>query len=367
VQSSTVSDWLGGGRGTQLAAALAGGPGLVLVSLGTNDMRAGASAAPTAELVQRIQQAGAQALWIAPPSMPWEPMAPAVSPWRSQLAQVLERAGARQPFDSTALQIPRAADRIHPTPTGYAAWADAIGSWVPLGVDREPALELPASIYVAGSGWVSVEDTYLPRVVTAENGTALPEALRAQAVAARTYLLFNVRGGGYGTPQKPVPSSQLFQVMGRTASAAAVRACADTRGEVATWRGACITGNYVAGSRWDDFMSPAADGARTEHFVTYNWKKSGADVRPSPLAGPIPANRGCMSQNGAAWCARFLRAPPFDYVGILRVFYGADLVVGSSSTPPPRPSRPKAPSKPGGVPVFFLAGLALRLLDSSRS
>src|SRR4051812_1365223 len=61
-------------------------------------------------------------------------------------------------------------------------------------------------------GWMSLEDAYVPRVCTQENGGADFEALKAQAVAARTYLLRAMRDDpALGTTSKPVGNGEYFQ------------------------------------------------------------------------------------------------------------------------------------------------------------
>ncbi|HZO13758.1 MAG TPA: SpoIID/LytB domain-containing protein, partial [Polyangiaceae bacterium] len=64
--------------------------------------------------------------------------------------------------------------------------------------------EVPLKVYTV-DGWMSLEDEYIPRVCTQENGKAAREALLAQAVAARTYVLRAMRDDPtLGTEKNPI-------------------------------------------------------------------------------------------------------------------------------------------------------------------
>src|SRR4051812_26784275 len=66
--------------------------------------------------------------------------------------------------------------------------ACAPGSGEPAGeLSSKGSDALSDAIYTV-DGWMSLEDEYIPRVCTQENGGAGSAALEAQAVAARTYL-----------------------------------------------------------------------------------------------------------------------------------------------------------------------------------
>src|SRR4029079_6008943 len=58
------------------------------------------------------------------------------------------------------------------------------------------ALEAFCEADVSGSGTLDVENDYIPQVVVCENGGASLEALKAQAVAARTYLYYKLKRQG---------------------------------------------------------------------------------------------------------------------------------------------------------------------------
>lgn len=168
-------------------------------------------------------------------------------------------------------------------------------------------------------------DHYVARVCTQENGAAAFEALKAQAVAARTYVLRAMRDEKpIGTPEKPIPNSQEFQAYAPVASAACGEATRQTRGLVLRYQGRLMVANYVAGARLRDDGTPGDDPTRTEKWVTYNGDRFGSQVIPTPLSRVDRSdNRGCMSQNGADWMAR----RGFDFVRILRFYYGQDAAI----------------------------------------
>jgi hypothetical protein len=169
-------------------------------------------------------------------------------------------------------------------------------------------------------GWLQFEEDYVPRVVTGENGRAHPEALKAQAIASRTYCLRAMQDDPKLGRTTPLINSQKFQVFAKTALPQCVDAVNATRGMVAKHGGRLIIANYVAGAIWKD-GKPGSDPTKTEKWVTYNEGRTGASVQPTRLSSiKRPDNRGCMSQNGADWLARNGRG----YIDILRYFYGAD-------------------------------------------
>lgn len=187
----------------------------------------------------------------------------------------------------------------------------------------QPAGMAPSGLWLAtADGWMDLED-YVARVCTRENGAAAFEALKAQSVAARTYVLRAMRDEApIGTPQKPIPNSQSFQTYAPSPSPACSSATSQTRGLVMRYRGALLIANYVAGARFDDAGQPTSDPTRTEKWVTYNRGRTGTLVIPTPLSRTDRTdNRGCMSQNGADFMAR----RGHDFATILRFYYGDDV------------------------------------------
>lgn len=194
-------------------------------------------------------------------------------------------------------------------------------------VSRVPA-PLPAAhcdVNVEGVGVIDLEEDYLPHVITCENGGAELEALKAQAVAARSVAYYNMETEG------SICDSQGCQVYscGNEPNALAHQAVDETSGMYLSYNDTLTYAFYVAG---DSSVSPPSCvgvDAPTEHWITYNEGRSGTDVEQTEL-GFIHApgdngygqNRGCMGQ----WAARCLENDNgYDYVQILQFFYGADI------------------------------------------
>jgi hypothetical protein len=211
--------------------------------------------------------------------------------------------------------------------------APAAGAWEdPAYQLRTQDLSAMCRVNVAGKGWIDTETDYIPHVVACENGNAPFEALKAQAIAARTYAKFKM-----DVERVAVPDSQAGQVYscGRQPSAEHFRAAQETAGQVLTHNGALIAAFYVSGvmpstsscipSSQDKARANSTD-RRVENHVTYNRGRQGANVLPSSLGHPgNPANRGAMSQNGATCLANAGRRAD----GILRFYYGDDIRVTS--------------------------------------
>ncbi len=183
-------------------------------------------------------------------------------------------------------------------------------------------------VVVDGVGTVSMEDDYLPRVVTCENGGAGPEALRAQAIAARSVAYYAM--ATYGS----ICDSQACQVYtcNHPPSAEAVAAVEATRGQYLSHSGFLTYGFYVAGD--SQTAAPSCVGNEavgTEKWVTYNEGEQGVGVEQTPLGFVHDVgdygygqNRGCMSQ----WGARCLEnALGYDHVDILQAYYGEDIEI----------------------------------------
>ena len=185
-------------------------------------------------------------------------------------------------------------------------------------------LEAFCTAEVLGVGDRDVETDYLAHVVSCENGGADLEALKAQAVSARTYLYFKLETSGSiadGT------SDQVY-TCNRPPGQEHFEAVLDTSGEVLRDAADDVTlaAFYVAGAipSTDDCLPLPSDPdpTNTERFVTYNEGLSGAAVEPSSLGHPgNPRNRGCKSQNGA----HCLAEKGWQHQDILRFYYGEDV------------------------------------------
>jgi len=176
---------------------------------------------------------------------------------------------------------------------------------------------------------VDLEEVYLPGVVQCENGGANLEALKAQAIAARSVAYYAMATDG------TICDSQGCQVYscGNPPTALAVQAVEETSGMYLKYGDILTYGFYVAGD--SGVSSPSCVGtpgaASTEHWITYNDGLSGTDVEQTELGFVHPIgdpgygqNRGCMGQ----WAARCLENDNgYDYVEILQFFYGTDIEI----------------------------------------
>lgn len=105
-------------------------PTLVLVSLGTNDeyMQGAGVVSRQAQKLQallaKLHAAGADVVWIGPPTLP-KPQSNGIVP----MLKATIPASHYFPSD-TALTLPRGPDQIHPTVAGYAGWAGALWQWL---------------------------------------------------------------------------------------------------------------------------------------------------------------------------------------------------------------------------------------------
>jgi len=193
-----------------------------------------------------------------------------------------------------------------------------------------PLPEAFCTITVAGIGELDTEGDYLPHVITCENGGANLEALKAQAIAARSVAYYNMASAG------SICDGQGCQVYSCGAEPQAVhyQAVAETSGLYLSYDATLTYGFYVAGDT--DTAPPSCVGATgsTEHWITYNEGKSGPDVEQTELGfvGPpgFGQNRGCMGQ----WGARCLENNNgYDYDMILRFYYGADIEIPQAPGP----------------------------------
>jgi len=223
-----------------------------------------------------------------------------------------------------------------------------------IGYLRRPVTAF-CSVDVTGKGTKDVETDYLPHVITCENGAADTEALKAQAVAARTYLYYKLQSSGTNS----ICDGQSCQVYTCSAQPQqkhydAVKA---TSGQVLVYSGVVICAFYVAGAKPSTAscvpLSSDSDPTNTEKYVTYNEGKSGSDVTQSTLGWVSPSNkynRGCKSQNGANCLSKAGK----KYPEILHFYYGADAklttATGSCVNPPPPDQGVPPPPPDQGVP-----------------
>ena len=206
---------------------------------------------------------------------------------------------------------------------GCASASDTGAGDEPIGTVVEP-LTAVCSVTVQGVGAKDVEADYLPHVVMCENGAASFEALKAQAVAARTYLYYSLKGASGGT----IADGQNAQVYtcSRAPTEELVKAVAETAGAVLRYEGITIAAFFVAGGKGTPPACVGSSAASTEKYVTYNEGLSGNSIHQTTLGSVNPANkqnRGCMSQNGSDCLAKEGKT----YTEILHFYYGADIAV----------------------------------------
>ncbi len=184
---------------------------------------------------------------------------------------------------------------------------------------KAPLTKSYCSLQVKGKGLKKMEEDYLPHVIACENGDADPEALKAQAIAARSAVLWTIASYGsicdsqscqvYTCSRKPEPKHY-----------AAVKA---TSGLYMASQGKLTYGFFVNGSIPKDTNSCQNTGASSlDHYITYNQGKSGSHVKMTALGSLDPGqNRGCMSQFGA----RCLEKKGQNYLDIIHFYYGEDI------------------------------------------
>lgn len=203
-------------------------------------------------------------------------------------------------------------------------------------------LEAPCEVMVEGIGMVDIENDYIPGVVACENGGAPLEALKAQAVQARSFLYYKLFVAGQTTIRNST-ADQVYSCSYRPNGPAAIhrQAADETKAQYLTWENSIVASFYVAGAippnpnAADPFGSCMGNGGSdptsTQRWVTYNRGKTGCDIDLTDL-GFVPAdcrgnphNRGCASQNGEACLAGL----GIGYEDMLKAHYGDDIVVAT--------------------------------------
>lgn len=198
----------------------------------------------------------------------------------------------------------------------------------PLGWSRQrvsaPLASAYCNIVVTNYGTKPTETDYIPHVITCEDGGANIDALRAQAIAARSVAYYAMATKG------SICSGTGCQVYscGATPSAKAIQAAKDTAGMYLSYGGMLTYGFFVAGDPNTSPPSCHGSGGGTEAYVTYNEGLTGTAVHQTTLGyvGPpgYGQNRGCMSQ----WGGRCLENNNgYNYKQILQFYYGADIKI----------------------------------------
>jgi hypothetical protein len=245
-------------------------------------------------------------------------------------------------------------------------------------------------VTVSGAGEIDVETDYLPQVVCCEHGGAHPEALKAQAVMARTHLHFVYFESGKGTAEAPLSGTTRDQAYfcAQQASDACREAVTATAGQITAYArsdsdlvanvsffvdgprpacladGACTCASPSPAARMTpddhpqgcDCFTFASQGAANPAFVTYNWALEGDAVEGSAIGNVShESNRGCASQN----IQNCLAYAGWLYPDLLRMFYGKDIELRyADGRPVPSAESPDehAPEAGGTSPKSASAG-----------
>jgi len=208
----------------------------------------------------------------------------------------------------------------------------------PLTAIKTPLAQAYCQIDVNGAK-KDTEADYIPHVIQCENGGANFEALKAQAIAARSVAYYAMATNG------TICDGQGCQVYGCGAQPLQVHydAAKATAGQYLTYNGWLTYAFYVAGD--SKVAAPGcvdtANGtdSPTEKYVTFNNNKTVYDVDQTTLGFVFPEdlnvggygqNRGCMSQ----WGARCLENNNGqNSADILKFFYGADISIVQAEGP----------------------------------
>ena len=222
----------------------------------------------------------------------------------------------------------------------------------PISVRAQSEFDARSTILVTGSGAVPTESDYVPNVVLCENGNASFEALKAQAVAARTYAYYQMDNKGFindGTSDQVYSCAGSPQAIHFAAAAATEGEILWVRDDIGVERDVLIASFYVAGAIPSGPFNPNdpsavpnpgdPDPTSTQQWVTYTYESGvfGGDNLGTPLGfqgtptNPNWPNRGAKSQNGAD----FLSDNSISYVDILKYFYGADIQLRTAKTEGP--------------------------------
>lgn len=205
------------------------------------------------------------------------------------------------------------------------------------------------NINVNGTGFVATESDYVPNVVKCENGLASFEALKAQAVAARTFAYYKMDLLGSindGTSDQVYSCSGSAGTIHHQAAQATEGEILWVRDNIGAQQDVLIASFYVAAaipSGPFDINNPGvivdpgdSDPTNTEQWVTYTFANglTGGFNTGSPLGfqgtptNPNWPNRGAKSQNGAD----YLSDNSVSYIDILKYYYGADIQLRTART-----------------------------------
>ena len=177
----------------------------------------------------------------------------------------------------------------------------------------------PDGITVTGKNAGTYDlDEYVEKVVTAENGGAHPEALKALAIAARTYAINRT-----DNCKETIPNSTAAQVMASSASDKVKSALQSVKGAVMLYNGNIFSAQYS--SFWGDcsgnICTSTFKKTPSNETATYSIPKSYVTIAHGHQYG--------LSQNGSNYMAT---EEGKTYDEILRFFYADGVeITGASS------------------------------------
>lgn len=176
----------------------------------------------------------------------------------------------------------------------------------------------PNGITVTGTDAGTYElDDYIERVVTAENGGAHPEALKALAIAARTYAINRTNNCS-----DSIPNSTAAQVMAHEASDKVKEALQSVKGSVLLYNG-----NYFS-AEYSSFWGDCAGGQCTSTFIRIPSDVTRTYSIPSNYVTISKGHERGLSQNGSNFMAT---EEGKTYDEILRFFYADGIEITGAS------------------------------------
>jgi len=250
--------------------------------------------------------------------------------------------------DSLADDLTRAPDEPRGMQPAQGPDGLAIELPAPLTAVKAPLAQAYCQINVNGVN-KDTETDYVPHVIQCENGGANFEALKAQAIAARSVAYYAMATSG------KICDGQGCQVYSCNAAPKQIHydAAAATAGQYLSYNGWLTYAFFVAG---DPNTAPPGciDTANntdsgTEKYVTFNSGKTLYDVDQTSLGFVFPEdvnvggygqNRGCMSQWGARCLENNNGVKSTD---LIKFYYGADIKIvqgeGPCVVPPNKPAE----------------------------
>ena len=178
-------------------------------------------------------------------------------------------------------------------------------------------IDCPNGITVTGdyAGTYDLDD-YIQKVVTAENGGANDEALKALAIAARTYALNYTNNCS-----KSIPNSTAAQVMAETASERVKQVVSSVNGAIMLRNGSVFSAQYS--SFWGECNDTECTG-RFKKAPTDEW---GKEYKMPRSYFTLMGHSNGLSQNGS----NYMAAQGKKYDEILKYFYADDVEITGAS------------------------------------